>query len=146
MCAWQEEVRLEGVREPPAQSLDAFNKHSVTRCMLGSTFSLSLWPEKSASTSPALAIRFFKTDTTIWREKADAVRGSCVNSLRNAETGHIASPVAARIIRPPGSSTSVLLSFKRRIAYWSPSANEMYSLVSFVSLKVSLFKSASRVG
>ena len=52
-------------------------------------------------------ILFFKIETTFWRENAPDEslnsgasdgRGSCMNNLLRAETGHVGSPVAARII------------------------------------------------
>ncbi len=59
-----------------------------------------------------------------------------MNSLLRAATGHVCSPVAARIICTPVCSTSVLLRLSRKVVYWSPSANKKSDLVSFVSAKV----------
>ena len=53
---------------------------------------------------------FFRKETTFWRENAadDSLNsgefgghGSCMNNLLRASTGHVCSPVAARIIRTP---------------------------------------------
>ena len=66
-----------------------------------------------------------------------------MNSLCRAAIGHVCSPVAARIICTSLCSTSVLLCLSRKVAYWSPSLNEMSDLVSFVSAKIDYLASAS---
>ncbi len=70
-------------------------------------------------------------------------RGSCMNSLLRAATRHVCSPVAVRIIYTPVCSTSVLLRLSRKFAYWSPSANDISDLGSFVLVKVDFLASAS---
>ena len=97
-------------------------------------------------------MRCFKILTTAWRENAEdwspnggALGGRCsfMNSLVNAATRHIGSPVAAKKIHTPVCFTSVLLCFNRRMAYWTHFANEMLDLVRPVSRNVAFFVSAA---
>ena len=104
---------------------------------------------KSPDRKPPRRARFYSTpwreNAADWSLKRGALgrRGSCMNSLLSAATGHVRSPVATRIICTPVCSVSVLLRFRRRMAYWSPSAKEMSDLVRPVSANVAFFASAA---
>ena len=63
---------------------------------------------------------------------SSASLGSIVTRCFSAETGHISSPVAARTISTPVWSKSVLLRFRRRIAYLPCSSKVISNRVSFV--------------